>query len=71
MDDVDRVLLEERPEALPAGQNLAAKFQSVAPGVIEWKPAKPLTVAKGKLTVSVKDKQGNATRIARTFSATK
>jgi hypothetical protein len=53
----------------PAGQNLAAKFKPLGGGVYELKPPAPLTVERGKLTVSVKDKQGNVTRIERTFSA--
>ena len=52
-----------------AGQNLAARFKSTAPGVLEWKLATPLLIKKGKLTVGVKDRQGNMTRIERTFSA--
>ena len=52
-----------------AGQNVATKFKPAAPGVWEWKLSQPLMVKKGKLTVSVKDKQGNVTRIERTFAA--
>ena len=38
-------------------------------GVWEWKPDKPVTkLEKGVLTVSVKDKAGNVTRIERTIS---
>ncbi len=52
-----------------AGQNLAAKFKPVSAGVWELKLARPITeLAKGKLTVSVKDKQGNVSRIERTFT---
>ena len=37
-------------------------------GVWEWTLARPLTdLPKGKLTVSVKDRQGNLTRIERTI----
>ncbi|MFO0824709.1 MAG: hypothetical protein U0792_16590 [Gemmataceae bacterium] len=53
---------------IPAGQNLAGKFQSLGSGVHELKLTKPLALPKGKLTVSVKDKQGNVTRIERTFT---
>ena len=54
-----------------AGQNLASKFKEKSPGVWEWKLARPLTeLPKGKLTVSVKDRQGNVTRIERTLSVT-
>jgi hypothetical protein len=53
----------------PAGQNLAAKFKPTDPGVYELPLMAPLKIERGKLTVSVKDKQGNVTRIERTFSA--
>jgi hypothetical protein len=55
-------------DGVAAGQNLAGKFRSVAPGVWELKLGAPVT-GSGKLTVSVKDRQGNETRIERTFSA--
>ena len=52
-----------------AGKNLAAKSQETAPGGWEWKLAKPLrALAKGRLTVAVRDRQGNVTRLERTFS---
>lgn len=47
---------------------LPPKFKSKSPGVWELTLSKPLgALAKGKLTVSVKDRQGNTTRIERTF----
>jgi hypothetical protein len=52
-----------------AGENLAPKFAPLGDGVFELKLNEPLTVARGKLTMSVKDRQGNTTRIARGFSA--
>lgn len=52
-----------------AGTNLAPKFTALGGGVYELKLTTPLTGANLKLTVSVKDKQGNVTRIERTFSA--
>jgi RNA polymerase sigma factor (sigma-70 family) len=56
-------------DGTPAGENLAAKFRPTDPGIWELKLAQPLAaLAKGKLTVSIKDKQGNVTRIERTFS---
>jgi hypothetical protein len=56
-------------EGAPAGTNLASKFREKTQGVWELKLAKPITeLAKGKLTVSVKDRQGNVSRIERTFS---
>jgi hypothetical protein len=54
---------------IAAGQNLAPKFTSLGGGVFELKLSSPLAIARGKLTVSVKDKQGNITRIERVFSA--
>src|SRR3954454_25289625 len=52
-----------------AGQNLASNFKVKSPGVWEWTLGKPLTdLPKGKLTVSVRDRQGNVTRIERTFA---
>ena len=57
---------------VPAGQNLALQFKETAQGVWELKLSKPLAALQaGKLTVSVKDKQGNVTRIERMFSAGK
>jgi hypothetical protein len=54
---------------IAAGENLAAKFQPTAPGVWEMKLSTPLVaLQKGKVTVSVKDRQGNVSRIDRTFS---
>jgi hypothetical protein len=51
------------------GENLAGNFKFLGGGVYEWKLAKPLTVERGRLTVSVKDRQGNTTRVERTFTA--
>ena len=52
-----------------AGKNLASRFQELSDGVWQWKPSTPPTsLKKGNLTVSVKDRQGNLTRIERTFS---
>ena len=52
-----------------AGEDLAARFTRVAKGVWELKLAKPITdLPKGKMTVSVKDRQGNVSRIERRFS---
>ncbi|HWB03976.1 MAG TPA: hypothetical protein VG796_13195 [Verrucomicrobiales bacterium] len=55
---------------LAAGENLASKFKSLTRGVRELKLDTPLknTSAAG-LTVSVKDRQGNISRIDRRFSA--
>jgi len=57
---------------IAAGQNLAAKFKSKDSGVWELALARPIdNLPKGKLTVSIKDKQGNQTRVERTFSVAK
>jgi Hydrazine synthase alpha subunit middle domain len=56
-------------DRVDAGQNLAPKFKEKSPGVWELTLSKPLTqLPKSKLTVSVKDRQGNLTRIERTFA---
>jgi hypothetical protein len=52
-----------------AGQNLASQFKSLGGGVFEWRLSSSVSVPRGKLTVSVKDKQGNVTRIERIFAA--
>src|SRR5262249_22174203 len=52
-----------------AGQNLAPNFKEKSRGVWEWTLARPLAdLPRGKLTVSVEDRQGNLTRIERTFA---
>ncbi len=53
----------------PAGQNLAGKFKALPDQRWDLKLTQPVTsLAKGKLTVSVKDRQGNLSRIERSFS---
>jgi hypothetical protein len=54
---------------IPAGKDLAAHFQAKSQGVWELKLAHPiLQQARGKIVVSVQDRQGNVTRIERVFS---
>ncbi|HEY7158683.1 MAG TPA: hypothetical protein VH575_32365, partial [Gemmataceae bacterium] len=56
-------------DSAAAGENLAKRFKPASQGVWVWELSEPLTqLAKGKLTVSVKDRQGNVARIERTFS---
>jgi hypothetical protein len=56
-------------DGVAAGQNLAPKFRAKTPGVWELTLSRPLTkLPRGKLTVSVQDRQGNTTRIERTLS---
>jgi hypothetical protein len=55
-----------------AGTNLAPQFTPAGDGIWEWNLPAPLTeLSKGTLTVSIRDQQGNETRIARTFSIEK
>ena len=55
-----------------AGANLASKFKPTSQGVWEWTLASPIDeLSAAKLDVSVKDKQGNTSRIVRTFSVVK
>lgn len=54
---------------IPAGENLASKFQKTSRGVWEYRLARPIEkLPRGVLTVSVRDRQGNTTRLERTFS---
>jgi hypothetical protein len=56
-------------DGVAAGENLAPKFKGKNTGVWELTLSKPLTeLPRGKLRVSVKDRQGNLTRIERTFA---
>jgi hypothetical protein len=51
------------------GENLAKHFWPVTPGVWELRLASPLTeLRRGRLTVAVKDRQGNVSRLERTVS---
>lgn len=59
-------------DGVEAGRNLASQFKQTAQGVWELKLSKPLTtLPKGKIVVSIKDRQGNVTRVERTFSVGK
>ena len=56
-------------DGVKAGENLAKKFRPTTQGVWELKLQKAIThLPKGKITISVKDHQGNRTDIERTFS---
>ncbi len=53
----------------PAGENLAPLFKPAGDGIWEWNFSEPLKpLPQGTLTVSIRDRQGNETKIARTFS---
>ena len=53
------------------GDNLVAKFQALPGSRWELRLSKPIaTLHRGKLTVSVRDRQGNTTQVERTLSVT-
>jgi hypothetical protein len=55
-------------DGVPAGADLAGRFRPRGQGVWELCLKKPLTELKrGTLTVSVKDRQGNVSKVVRTF----
>jgi hypothetical protein len=67
--DSFEVVADVALDGVAAGRNLASRFQRKAMGVWELALSKPLRqLSRGKLTVSVKDRQGNLTRIERTFA---
>ncbi len=56
-------------DGVAAGENLVSKFKVGTQGVWQWTLARPVTTLKqGRLIVSVRDMQGNTTRIERTLS---
>jgi len=64
-----RVTADFEVDGVPAGQNLSARFKAKSQGVWELKLSKPITkLAKGRLDVSVKDREGNVSRIQRMIS---
>jgi hypothetical protein len=64
-----QVVADFRVDGTPAGKNLASQFKVANSGVWELKLNRPITeLPNGKLTVSVRDRQGNITSIERTFS---
>src|SRR5262249_23166901 len=57
---------------IAAGDTLAKKLKSKGDGIWELVLDKPVDgLAKGKLTISVKDKEGNITKVERIFSVVK
>jgi hypothetical protein len=67
--DSFRVVASFPVEGVAAGKDLSSRFRPLSRGVWELKLGAPLAVASGTLTVSVRDRQGNESRIERTFSA--
>jgi hypothetical protein len=56
-------------DGVKVGEDLAARFKQGAPGVWELRLSEPPTsLPRGNLRVEVRDRQGNTTRIERTFS---
>jgi hypothetical protein len=56
-------------DRIAAGENLATKFKALPDNRWELRLDWPITdLPRGKLNVSIKDKQGNVTRIERSFS---
>jgi hypothetical protein len=56
-------------DGLAAGESLAEKFKPLPDSRWELTLARPIAdLPRGKLTVSVKDRQGNVSRVERTFS---
>lgn len=67
--DTFQVLADFPMDGVAAGKNLAKKFRPITPAVWELKLKRNITdLPRGKITVAVQDKQGNVTRIERTFS---
>jgi hypothetical protein len=53
----------------PPGENLASEFKQTGEGIWELTLDNPVTaIRQGRLAVSVRDRQGNVTRIERSFS---
>jgi hypothetical protein len=70
--DSFQVIADFPVDGTPAGANLAKKFKPLPDSRWEFRLDQPITnLKKGKLSVSVKDRQGNVTRIERTFSVGK
>jgi hypothetical protein len=56
-------------DGVKPGENLAPRFKEKSPGVREHLLSAPIrALERGAVTVSVRDRQGNVTRIERTIS---
>ena len=61
--------VEASVDGAAAGTDLAARFRPKAQGVWELRLSRPVRrLARGRLEVSVKDRQGNQTQVVRRFS---
>jgi hypothetical protein len=64
-----RVTADFAVDGVAAGKDLASKFRPASPGVWElWLKEAITDLPRGRVTVSVRDRQGNETRIERVFS---
>jgi len=55
-------------DGVKPGENLASRFKSASQGVWEYRLTQPINaLERGVLTVAVRDRQGNWTRIVRTI----
>jgi hypothetical protein len=67
--DSFRVTADFEVDGIKAGENLASRFKPTTQGVWELRLTTPITsLPKSKLTVSIRDRQGNVSRVDRTFS---
>jgi hypothetical protein len=67
--DSFQVIADFPVDGVPPGENLAPRFKALTDSRWELRVGKPIDrVAKGKLSVSIKDRQGNVSRIERIFS---
>jgi hypothetical protein len=67
--DSFRVVADFAVDGVKPGEDLAKRFKSVGQGVWQYRLATPVeSLARGTLTVSVRDRQGNVARIERKFS---
>ena len=67
--DSFRVVADFVIDGMMAGEDLAKKFRPTTQGVWELRLGKVIAhLPKGKITITVKDHQGNRTDIERTFS---
>jgi hypothetical protein len=70
--DSFQVIADFPIDGVAAGDNLARKFKALPDSRWELRLAGPIReLRRGKLTVSVRDRQGNMSRIERTFSVGK
>lgn len=71
-DDSLEVIADFPIDGAAAGENLAKHFKETSPGSWQFEFSAPIDVRRtSKLTLRVKDKQGNQTEIVRTFAGGK